>query len=134
MKKIFTSLFVVLAFCTVLFAAVQTELRLHVYRNGDNGVTYHVVSEVDSMKFSYDTLEYKVSFVNWNGTVLQSSVLQSGSMPEYKGEENPTREQTAKYTYDFKGWTPEIEEVQSEAIRDLQGLDRSLWLGNERMG
>ena len=115
MKKIFTSLFVVLAFCTVLFAAVQTELRLHVYRNGDNGVTYHVVSEVDSMKFSYDTLEYKVSFVNWNGTVLQSSVLQSGSMPEYKGEVNPTREQTAKYTYDFKGWTPEIEEVQSEA-------------------
>ena len=115
MKKIFTSLMVVLACCTAIIAAVQTELRLHVYRNGDNGETYHVVSEVDSMKFSYDTLEYKVSFVNWDGTVLQSSVLQSGSMPEYKGVENPTREQTAKCTYVFKGWTPAIEEVQSEA-------------------
>ena len=116
MKKIFTSLMVVLAFCTVLFAAVQTEMRLHVYRNGDNGRNLLItVSEVDSMKFFNDTLEYKVSFVDWDSTVLQSSVLQSGSMPEYKGGENPTREQTAKYTYDFKGWTPEIEEVQSEA-------------------
>ena len=116
MKKIFTSLMVVLAFCTVLFAAVQTEMRLHVYRNGDNGQNLLItVSEVDSMKFFNDTLEYKVSFVDWDGTVLQSSVLQSGSMPEYKGEVNPTREQTAKYTYDFKGWTPEIEEVQRKA-------------------
>ena len=115
MKKIFTSLLVALAFCTVLFAAVQTELRLHVFQEGDKGETYLVVQKIDSMKFSYDTLEYKVSFVNWDGTVLQSSVLQSGSMPEYKGEENPTREQTAKCTYGFKGWTPEIEEVQSEA-------------------
>ncbi len=67
------------------------------------------------MKFFNDTLEYKVSFVDWDGTELQSGILQSGSMPEYKGEENPTREQTAKCTYGFKGWTPEIEKVQSEA-------------------
>ena len=67
------------------------------------------------MKFFNDTLKYKVSFVDWDGTVLQSGILQSGSMPEYKGEENPTREQTAKCTYVFKGWTPAIEEVQSEA-------------------
>ena len=115
MKKIFTSLFVVLAFCTVLFAAVQTELRLHVFQEGDKGETYLIVHKIDSMKFSYDTLEYKVSFVDWDGTVLQSGILQSGSMPEYKGGENPTREQTAKCTYGFKGWTPAIEEVQSEA-------------------
>ena len=116
MKKIFTSLMVVLAFCTVLYAAVQTELRMHVFRNGDNGKNmFTSLDEVDSVKFIYDTLEFKVSFVNWDGTELQSGILQSGSMPKYKGEENPTREQTAKCTYDFKGWTPEIEEVQSEA-------------------
>ncbi len=115
MKKIFTSLLVALAFCTVLFATVQTELRLHVFQEGNKGETYLVVQKIDSMKFSYDTLEYKVSFVDWDGTVLQSGILQSGSMPEYKGEENPTREQTAKCTYGFKGWTPEIEKVQSEA-------------------
>ena len=115
MKKVFTSLLVVLAFCTAIIAAVQTELRLRVFQEGDKGETYLVVQKIDSMKFSYDTLEYKVSFVDWDGTVLQSGILQSGSMPEYKGGENPTREQTAKCTYVFKGWTPAIEEVQSEA-------------------
>ena len=112
----FTLLLVALAFCTVLFAAVQTELRMHVFRNGDNGKNmFTSLDEVDSVKFIYDTLEFKVSFVNWDGTELQSGILQSGSMPEYKGEKDPEREQTAKCTYAFKGWTPEIEEVQSEA-------------------
>ena len=115
MKKVFTSLFVVLAFCTAIIAAVQTEMRMHVFQNGDKGESYHVVKNVDSVNFTIDTLEYKVSFIDWDGTVLQSGILQSGSMPEYKDGENPTREQTAKYTYGFKGWTPKIEEVQSEA-------------------
>ena len=115
MKKIFTSLLVALAFCTAIIAAVQKEMHMHVFQNGDKGESYYMVKNVDSVKFTIDTLEYKVSFVNWDGTELQSGILQSGSMPEYKGEENPTREQTAKYTYGFKGWTPEIEEVQSEA-------------------
>ena len=116
MKKIFTSLLVALAFCTVIIAAVQTELRMHVFSNGDNGQNIvKALTDVDSVKFMNDTLEFKVSFVNWDGTELQSGILQSGSMPEYKGEENPTREATTKYTYDFIGWTPEIEEVQDEA-------------------
>ena len=116
MKKIFTSLLVVLAFCTVIIAAVQTELRMHVFSNGDNGQNIvKALADVDSVKFTYDTLEYKVTFMDWDGTVLQSGILLAGETPKYEGEKNPTREQTAKYTYNFKGWTPEIEEVQDEA-------------------
>ena len=116
MKKIFTSLIVALAFCTAIIAAVQTELRMHVFTNGDNGMNmFKALAEVDSVKFTYDTLEFKVTFENWDGTELQSEVLQSGVTPEYKGEKAPERGQTAKYTYDFRGWTPEIAEVQKEA-------------------
>ncbi len=112
----FTSLLVALAFCTAIFAVVQTEMRMHVFSNGDNGMNIvKALTDVDSVKFMNDTLEFKVSFVNWDGTELQSGILQSGSMPEYKGAKDPEREQTAKCTYAFKGWTPEIEEVQSEA-------------------
>ena len=112
----FTSLLVVLTFCTAIFAVVQTEMRMHVFSNGDNGMNIvKALTDVDSVKFMNDTLEFKVSFVNWDGTELQSGILQSGSMPEYKGAKDPEREQTAKCTYAFKGWTPEIEEVQSEA-------------------
>ena len=38
MKKIFTSLLVALALCTAIIAAVRTELRMHVFSNGDNGM------------------------------------------------------------------------------------------------
>ena len=115
MKKIFTSLLVVLACCTAIIAAVQTELRMHIFQEGDKGESFYVVSRVDSVKFTLDTLEFRVSFVDWNGTELQSGILQSGATPKYEGKE-PTREQTAKYTYDFKGWNPEIAEVQKEAV------------------
>ena len=115
MKKIFTSLLVVVAFCTAIIAAVQTELRMHIFQEGDKGECYHVVGKVDSVKFTLDTLEFRVSFVDWNGTELQSGILQSGATPKYEGVE-PTREQTAKYTYDFKGWNSEIAEVQKEAV------------------
>ena len=116
MRRFFTSLLVVVAFCTAIIAAVQTELRMHVFSNGDNGQNIvKALAEVDSVKFTYDTLEYKVTFMDWDGTVLQSGILLAGETPKYEGEKNPTREQTAKYTYNFKGWTPEIEEVQDEA-------------------
>ena len=115
MNKIFTSLLVALACCTAIIAAVQTELRMHIFQEGDKGESYHVVGKVDSVKFTLDTLEFRVSFVDWNGTELQSGILQSGATPKYEGKE-PTREQTAKYTYDFKGWNPEIAEVQKEAV------------------
>ena len=115
MKKIFISLLVALASCTAIIAAVQTELRMHIFQEGDKGESFYVVSRVDSVKFTLDTLEFRVSFVDWNGTELQSGILQSGATPKYEGVE-PTREQTAKYTYDFKGWNPEIAEVQKEAV------------------
>jgi ABC-type glycerol-3-phosphate transport system substrate-binding protein len=38
MKKIFTSLLMALALCTAIIAAVRTEMRMHVFSNGDNGM------------------------------------------------------------------------------------------------
>ena len=37
MNKIFTSLLVALACCTAIIAAVQTELRMHIFQEGDKG-------------------------------------------------------------------------------------------------
>ena len=93
MKKILTLVTLVVAFATAIFAAVQTELRMRVFYNGDDGTNRFAVAEVDSVKFTVDTLEFKVSFVNWDGEELQSGTLQSGATPKYEGEE-PKREQT----------------------------------------
>ena len=62
------------------------------------------VAEYDSTVRSY-TIGFK------NGSdVLQSSELEYGVMPVYKGEA-PTKATTAQYSYTFKGWSPAIVNV-----------------------
>ncbi len=56
--------------------------------------------------------EYTVEFVNFDGTVLQSDVLEYGAMPEYLGT-TPVRE-TDAYVYTFKGWNKTISEVTGD--------------------
>ena len=63
-------------------------------------------------KATFDTTvnEYTITFVNEDGTVLQSEKLAYGEMPSYTGE-TPEKEATAQYTYTFAGWDREIHSV-----------------------
>lgn len=55
----------------------------------------------------YTIHSYTIIFANYDGTELESSKVNHGSMPEYKGQ-NPTRPMTAEYEYEFAGWDSEI--------------------------
>ena len=57
---------------------------------------------------------YTVTFVNEDGTELQSNVVESGEAPVYHGE-TPEKSPTEEYTYTFAGWTPEITEATEDA-------------------
>ena len=57
---------------------------------------------------------YTIRFVDENGTELQSSGWEYGETPSYSGE-TPTKEADDWYSYEFKGWTPEITEVTGNA-------------------
>lgn len=57
---------------------------------------------------------YTVTFVNEDGTKLQSNVVESGETPVYHGE-TPEKSPTEEYTYTFAGWTPEITEATEDA-------------------
>ena len=46
---------------------------------------------------------YRITFVDYDGTVLYEEVLRKGKTPNYSVEE-PSRESTAEYTYTFVGW------------------------------
>ncbi len=57
----------------------------------------------------------QVSFVNYDGTVLQSGTVPVGDTPVYEGE-TPSRPDDEQYTYTFKGWTPEIGPVETDTV------------------
>ena len=56
---------------------------------------------------------YTITFVNEDGTVLQTSQVAEGEMPVYTGE-TPTKATTVEYTYTFIGWTPEFAPVTTD--------------------
>ena len=60
------------------------------------------------------TNEYTVTFVNDDGTELQSGSVPYGELPVYTGE-TPTKAADAQYTYTFDKWSPEITTVTGAA-------------------
>lgn len=50
---------------------------------------------------------YTIRFLNWDGTVLQSSQVKEGELPSYTGT-TPVRPADEQYTYSFSGWSPAI--------------------------
>ena len=61
-----------------------------------------------------ETVSYTVRFLNWDGSELQSSDWEYGTVPVYSGE-TPVRAEDDDYTYTFKGWDPEITAVTAAA-------------------
>ncbi len=60
------------------------------------------------------TNKYLISFVDEDGTVLQSSEVAYGEVPEYSGK-TPAKAPDSKYTYTFDRWTPELAKVTGAA-------------------
>ena len=69
-----------------------------------------------------DTLfieRYTITFVNEDGTVLQSSLVKKGEIPVYEGE-TPVKEEILFHMYVFSGWDPEITPVTGDATYTAQ--------------
>jgi hypothetical protein len=57
---------------------------------------------------------YIIKFKNWDGTVLQSTSVSKGEMPQYTGA-TPTRLNDDQYSYTFSGWSPQIVAATADA-------------------
>ena len=58
--------------------------------------------------------EYTITFVNSDGTVLQTSKVPYGELPSYT-RATPVKAEDEMYTYAFSGWTPELVKVTGDA-------------------
>lgn len=58
--------------------------------------------------------QYKVSYVDYDGTELFSSMFDYGTKPAYSTI--PKKTNTVAYLYSFAGWSPAVENVSGEAV------------------
>ena len=80
---------------------------------------YHVLPNADA-NYRYKVAEaYNVTFNNYDGTELQSGLVEKGQNPVYT-EATPTKSQTDKYSYTFSGWDPAVSAVTDAATYTAQ--------------
>jgi len=58
--------------------------------------------------------DFKITWMNYDSSVLKETIVQEGAIPSYDGE-LPTRAKDETYKYTFKGWNPEIEPATKDA-------------------
>ena len=61
------------------------------------------------------TNRYKVMWVDYDGTVLKTEMVDFGIIPEYNGY-TPVRADDDQYSYEFNGWQTEIRPVEDDVI------------------
>ncbi len=62
--------------------------------------------------YSEMNIEYTVTFVNYNGSVLKTEIVTAGSSAT--APEDPTRTANAQYSYTFAGWDTDFSKVTSD--------------------
>ena len=61
---------------------------------------------------------YKVTFQNYDGTILYETEVEEGQTAEYIGETptKPVEEGKVDYTYEFVGWDKELQNISEDTI------------------
>ena len=97
-----------------------TVYTFNTWKDGDNDVAPQSRLTLTADKelvanYTESVRNYMITFVNEDGTVLQSGNVAYGEMPEYTWE-TPTKEGSIEYAYTFDNWTPELTWVTESAV------------------
>ena len=87
----------------------------YVFKGWDVDVSNVQSDLVTTAQYDATPRKYKVTFVDYDGTELDSQMLEYGTIPEYKGQ-TPTRPSTSTTTYVFYGWDKPLTEVKDNQV------------------
>ncbi|MBR7111947.1 MAG: InlB B-repeat-containing protein [Clostridia bacterium] len=79
--------------------------------------TWTFVQDV-TLVAEWTAIEYKITWKNWDGSLLGTTMVAYDSMPSYSG--TPQREMDAQHYYVFAGWSPLLVSVTGEATYTAQ--------------
>jgi hypothetical protein len=94
----------------------KTDEKIFTFKGWDKPIG--PISGETVYKATYDEAprEYKISFLNYDNTVLQEKMVGYGSVPSYDGE-TPTRESSLTTDYEWTGgWDRELKPVDGNMI------------------
>ena len=72
-------------------------------------------SDTVTIKVFFNKVEYEITFENYDGTVLEKKKVPEGETPEYTGTITPEKPSAGGYSFEFKGWEPELAAVTGPA-------------------
>ena len=78
---------------------------------GEENASSSISSDSSEYKI---TCEYKITWRNYDGEVLDVNYVERGEYPHYQGSE-PTRPKDEQYSYTFSGWAPKVQSAYSDA-------------------
>jgi len=90
----------------------------YVFKGWDDGVADAEGNVTYTAQFDTVVNKYVINFVLEDGTELQSSEVEYGTMPVYEG--TPEKAEDDTYTYEFTGWDVEIVAVTGAATYTAQ--------------
>ena len=80
----------------------------------DSEITSVTGNKTYTATFSSEVNVYPVTWKNYNGDTIKTYYYEYGETPVFTDTE-PTRQPTAEFSYEFTGWTPEIQTVTGDA-------------------
>lgn len=78
------------------------------------------ISETATYRAYFAANEYEIKFVNYDGTVLQTTTYQYGQTPSFNGPTPQRIDPTGAVTYTFSGWSPALTTVTADATYEAQ--------------
>lgn len=91
----------------------STNTLTYTFSNWDKELRNVQESFTTNAVFNSSERTYKITWSNFDGTILSTEYYHYNDIPSYKGD-IPTREKTDQHSFTFKGWSPSISSVKTD--------------------